>query len=82
MREQIELTEPERAMVEDLEWSRHAPEVRQHPGQLVVVRRRRVVAVGTDRAALVRQAATAEGCAEGELLVIVVPRGDLSEIPH
>jgi len=38
--------------------------------------------VGTDRQALVSQAAAQENCAPEDLLVMVVPRVNLAEIPH
>src|SRR5207237_8857932 len=72
----------EQETADDLDWAETAPEVQQHHGQLVVVRRRRILAVGTDRAALVAQAMASEPCGPEELVVIAVPRPDLSEIPH
>jgi Family of unknown function (DUF5678) len=72
----------EQRMLEDLRWARTAPEVRQHQGQLVVVRNKRVVAHGTDRPALVAHAAAMEGCPDYELIVVVVPPDGPWEIPH
>ena len=68
--------------VEDFYWARQAPEVQQHQGKLVVVQNKKVVAVGTDRQALVFQAAAQEQCAPEDLVVLVVPRVSLAEIPH
>jgi hypothetical protein len=68
--------------VEDFFWAREAPEVQKHQGKLVVVHNKRVVAVGTDRQILVSQAAAQENCAPEELVVLVVPRVSLAEIPH
>lgn len=72
----------EHQMFEDLRWAEQAPEVRQHLGKLVVVHRKRVIAVGTDQPSLVRQAAAQESCPEEDLVVIAVSRPDLQETPH
>jgi hypothetical protein len=77
-----ELNERERKLLADLEWAQTAPEVQRHHGQLVVVRGKRVLGVGVDRPALVRQAAAQEGCSEFELVVVVVPPEGLVELPH
>ena len=63
-------------------WARESPEVQQHQGKLVVVHNKRVVAVGTDRQVLVSQATAQENCAPEDLLVMVVPRVSLAEIPR
>jgi hypothetical protein len=76
------MTPLEKRMMEDLSWASRAPEVQQHPGNLVVVRNKRVLAVGLDVPALLKEAAAKEGCPENELVVAVVPRLDLMEIPH
>jgi hypothetical protein len=76
------LTAGERQRADDLEWAASAPEVRQHLGQFVVVHRRRVVAVGTDRPALVEQAAAQEQCPWWELAVVAVPAAELWENPE
>jgi hypothetical protein len=76
------MTETEQRNLEDFDWAVTAPEVQQHHGQLVVIRNRRVLAVGRDRQSLVAQAADAEHCAPHELLVMVVPPEGLWEIPH
>ena len=58
---------------------------REHPTrgtEVVVVHRKRVVAVGADREALVRQAAAQEQCPPEDLVVVAVPSGGLWEIPH
>jgi hypothetical protein len=72
----------ERQMVDDLDWAETAPEVQRHSGMLVVVHRKRVVAVGSDRDTIVAKAAAEERCAREDLVVVAVPRDDLSEIPH
>lgn len=76
------LTEDERNRFDDFDWAQEAPEVQQHQGKFVVVHNKRVVAVGTDRQALVKQAAAQENCPEIDLVVMVVPVLDLNEIPH
>lgn len=82
MPEPYQLSELERRQGDDLNWVRTAPEVQQHHGQMVAVRNRRVVAVRTDRAALLAEAAALEGCEEYEFVVSIVPRPSLDEIPH
>lgn len=72
----------EQQVSDEVDWAQTAPEVQQHEGHLVVVHRKRVVAVGTDRNALVAQAAALERCPKDELAVVVVPRADLWDIPH
>jgi hypothetical protein len=76
------LSEREQKGVKDFYWAREAPEVQRHQGKLVVVHDKRVVAVGTDRQALVTQAAARENCEPEDLVVLVVPRVSLAEIPH
>jgi len=68
-------------MSDDLHWALRAPEVRQHGGMLVAVHEKRVVGVGTDRHALVTQAAERAHCAWQDLVVVVVPAPDLAELP-
>jgi hypothetical protein len=75
-------TGPEQRVYNDLRWAETASEVQQHVGKLVVVYQKRVIAVGTDEQALLRQAAAQEGCPELELVVVPVPSPDLHEIPH
>jgi hypothetical protein len=74
--------ENHRTGIEDFYWARQAPEVQQHQGKLVVVHKKRVVAVGTNRQNLVTEAAARENCAPEDLVVLVVPRVSLDEIPH
>jgi hypothetical protein len=76
------LTPREMTMLDDLRWAMSAPEVQQHHGQLVVVRNRKVLAVGTDRQALVSRAAAAEGCAGEDLVVVVVAPEGIWDVPH
>jgi hypothetical protein len=79
------MTELEQRMADDFAWAEHAPEVRQNPdhyGKLVVVYNQRVLAVGTDRMALVQQVAAQEGVPWQHLVVVLVPRPGLWEIPH
>jgi hypothetical protein len=68
--------------VEDFFWAREAPEAQQHQGKLVVVHGKRAVAGGTDRQALVSQAVAQENCEPEDLVVLVVPRVGLAEVPH
>lgn len=72
----------ERQMAEDVQWALTAPEVQQHQGKLVAVYQKRVVGVGTDRKALVEQAAEREQCHWGDIAVVVVPSRDTWEVPH
>ena len=76
------LTEGVRNMMEDLQWAASAPEVLQHPGQFVVVHKKRVLAAGMDRASLVAQASKEEHCPWWELAVYVVPPDEPFEIPR
>jgi hypothetical protein len=80
-----EMTEQEQRMSEDFVWAENAAEVQQNPehfGKLVVVYNKRVVGVGRDRQALVEQAAKEVGVAGQHLVVVLVPRPGLWEIPH
>jgi hypothetical protein len=77
-----ELSEKERRGVEDFYWARSALEVQQHQGKLVVIHNKKVIAVGTDREVLVSEAAARENCEPEELVVMIVPRPSLAEIPH
>jgi hypothetical protein len=76
------LTDLERRMLDDLTWALGDPQVRQHQGQFVAVRNRKVLAVGTDRNAVVESAAAQEGCPKEEVVVVVVPGDELEEVPH
>ena len=67
----------EQQVSDDVDWAETAPEVQKHQGQLVVVHKRRVIAVGTDRSALLAEAAAREHCHRDELAVVVVPRAEL-----
>lgn len=78
----LQLTAAEQQQAEDLDWAATAPEVQQHHGKFVVIHQKRVVAVGTDRRALVEQAAAQEQCPWWELAVEVVAPLDLWEIPR
>jgi phosphatidate phosphatase APP1 len=80
--ELAKLNEIEQQMSDDLQWGLTAPEVQQHPGQLVAVYIRRVVGVGTERMALVRQAAQEEQCHWGDIAVIAVPSQEAWETPR
>ena len=72
----------EQQMSDDLQWALAAPEVQQHHGKFVAVYQKRVVGVGTDRMALVQQAAEQEHCHWGDIAVVVVPSREVWEIPH
>jgi hypothetical protein len=79
------MTELEQRMAEDFDWAEHAPEVQQDPehfGKLVVVSNKQVLAVGRDRQAIMAQAALRAGVPGEQLVVVLVPRPELEEIPH
>ena len=79
------MTETEQRMADDFAWAESAPEVQQNPehfGKLVVVYNKRVVSIGRDRQALVKQAAKAVGVPPDQLVVILVPGPGLWETPH
>ena len=80
--ENLQLNPTEQQIADDLHWGLRAPEVRQHAGKFVIVHRKRVVGVGTERDALVAQAAEKENCPWEDLVVVVVPGPDLTEIPR
>lgn len=80
-----ELSERERWMSADFIWARSAAEVQQNPehfGKLVAVYDKRVLGFGRDRQALVEQAAKQAGVSSDLIVVILVPRPGLWEIPH
>jgi hypothetical protein len=80
-----EMSEHEQRMSADFVWAREAAEVQQNPehfGKLVAVYNKRVVGVGRDRQALVEQAAKVLGVPGQHLVVVLVPRPGLWEIPH
>jgi hypothetical protein len=79
------MTELEQRMTDDLDWAEHAPEVQQNPehyGKFVVVYNKRILAVGSDSQALVEQAAQELGVPRQHLVVLIVHRPGLWEIPH
>jgi hypothetical protein len=79
------MTQVEQRMTDDLEWARHAPEVqdnRDHYGKSVVVYNKQIVAVGKDSQALREVAAEQVGVPWQELVVLIVARPGLCEIPH
>jgi hypothetical protein len=79
------LSELEQRMTEDSNWAQHAPEVMENPeyfGKLVVVHNKRILAVGTDRRALVEQAAKEVGVPWQHLVAVLVPDPGIWEIPH
>jgi hypothetical protein len=72
-------------MADDFEWAQSAPEVQHNPehfGKLVVVYKHRVVAVGRDREALLAQAAHDVAIPGQHLVVVLVPRPGVWEIPQ
>jgi hypothetical protein len=79
------MTELEQRMTDDLDWAEQAPEVQENPehyGKSVVVYNKRILAVGKDSQALVEQAAEQAGVPWQHLVVLIVPRPGLWEIPH
>ncbi|GEM_PF-3027835 len=80
-----EMSEHERRMSADFVWAENAAEVQQNPehfGKLVAVYNKRVVGFGRDRQALVEQTAKAIGVPSQHIVVVLVPRPGLWEIPH
>lgn len=78
-------TECEQRRNEDFAWAENAPEVQQNPehfGKLVVVHNKRVLAAGRDRQALIERAVKETGVPEQHLVVVLVPRPGLWEVPH
>jgi hypothetical protein len=79
------MTEVEQRMTADLDWAEHAPEVQENPdhyGKFVVVYNKQMLAVGKDSQALLKEAAEKAGVPEEHLLVVIVHRPGLWEIPH
>jgi hypothetical protein len=79
------MTHTEQLMAEDFAWAESAPEVQQNPehfGKLVAVYNKRVLAFGRDRQALIEQGAKATGVPGYQLVVVLVPRPGLWEVPH
>jgi hypothetical protein len=70
------ITEIEQQKLADLDWAASSPEVQEHSGRFVVIHKKRVVAVGDDRASLVAEAAKQEQCPWWHLVVEVVPNWD------
>ncbi len=75
------MTAREQRMSEDLHWAAQAPEVQQHHGKYVIIKDKRVIAVGHDCPALLEQAARQEQCPAGEFVVEVVPALEFWETP-
>jgi hypothetical protein len=69
----IPMTPLQKRMHEDLQWAAQAPEVHQHHGKYVIIKDKRVIAIGHDCPALLEQAARQEQCSPGEFVVEVVP---------
>ena len=70
---------------DDFEWAQSAPEVQDNPehfGKLVVVYNHRILAVGRDRQAVVAEAAKEAAVPGHQLVVVLVPRPGVWEIPH
>ncbi len=80
--EPLQLNEIERQSAGDLKWALRAPEVRQNAGKLVAVHKRRLVAVGMDRDALLAEASEKAQCPLQDIVVVVVPAADLTELPR
>lgn len=79
------MTEIEQQKTADLDWAEKAPEVQQNPdhyGKFVVVYKQRVLGYGRDRQALVQEIAEREQLPWQHLLVLIVPRPGLWDIPH
>ena len=74
------LTPQQLQCFEDLDWARQSPEVHEHPGKYVVVHKKRIIAVGDDCGALLKQAALQEQCPSWELAVEVVPPEEVFEV--
>jgi hypothetical protein len=80
--EVLKFNEIEQRMSDDLQWALTAPEVQRHSGKMVAVYEKRVVGVGTDRMAMVKQAAEQEKCHWGDIAVVVVPGPEVWEDSH
>ena len=80
--EPLQLNEIERQSADDLKWALQAPEVRQNAGRLVAVHKRRLVAVGMDRDALLAEASEKAQCPWQDIVVVVIPAADLTELPR
>jgi hypothetical protein len=83
--ESLKATEWEQCMAADFEWASSAPEVQQNPehfGKLVAIHNRRILAVGRDRRSLIETAAKEAAVPSHRLVVVLVPRPGLWEIPR
>jgi hypothetical protein len=72
-------------MADDFEWAQSAPEVQDNPahfGKLVAVYKHRIVAVGRDRETLVAKPAQELAVPGQHLVVVLVARPGVWEIPH
>jgi hypothetical protein len=69
----VPLSPLERRMHEDLRWTTQSPEAQQYSGKLLVIREKRIVAVGVDQQALLEQAVAREQCPWWEIAVYLVP---------
>ena len=78
------MTELEQQMTDDLLWAEQAPEVQrpEHYGKFVVVHKKRFLGAGTNCQALVQEIAEREQIPWRHLVVVIVPRPGLWEIPH
>jgi len=80
-----DMTDVAQRMTGDFAWAQAAPAVQQnseHFGKLVAVYDRRVLACGRDRQTVVERAATHAGVPPEEIVVVLVPRPGLWEIPR
>jgi hypothetical protein len=80
-----ETTDSEQRLNADFAWAESAPEVQQNPdhfGKLVAVYNGLVLGAGRDRQALVEQASKQAGVPASQLVVVLVPRPGLWEVPH
>ena len=78
----LQLNEIEQQQRDDLRWATQAPDVQQYAGQFVAVYKKRVVGVGANRELLVAQAAEKAQCPWQDVVVVVVPSADFSEVPR
>jgi hypothetical protein len=81
----VSATELDQQIADDFSWAQTAAEVQQNPehfGKLVAVYQRRVLAVGRDRQLLAEQAARAAPVPGDQVVIVLVARPGLWEIPH
>ncbi len=69
----VPLSPLERRRHEDLQWAAHSAEAAQYPGKLLVIREKRIIAVGADQQALLDQAVAQEQFPWWEFVVYLVP---------